>query len=691
MNELCIKSANGTNSESDRQYIQDEIDQLNTEIDRISATTKFNEIYLLNGSIGKGEQPTENTGITVTEDGISIVSSNSINGRQTVRYISSSYGLQSANSYAMVNSASVGDGLSLYDLDDTDGVQIMYVTFDLDDSSTNSTADSSATNKIKQEGTMQISNDASLAELLTNTIVPNAVKSILSTYSPLFNYLSGSTIKMGLTIKDDSTSSEKAHLQVGCGVSLDDNSVSSKNRLYYMLSVNAYQFKDKNNNFTDKCREDLEVTIVHEIMHSFMNETLTNGMIGVTNDYKVDSSVKFPNWFIEGMAQTAAGGYYSGNDFLNNMGIKSNYNENAISSILSTYALSNANDGYSQYGTGYLACMYLGYLVGGAKEDDDGNIIIDEDSIRTGLSQIIYEINQGESLEKEIIKYANVSSLNEFENNFATNAAKFVVALNKAVGSGRGGLIGGLSTTDSILPDKNSDTVSLFGLVDTYQMITNIYPDGYEVFTGGTKSEDSNRAGYTVFNYIAAGGNGGTGGGSGTGGTGGTGGGSGTGGNGGISGSGVSGNLTIRPSNIATSSGRRHYGPLILQVGADGTESNQISIYIDAMNAKSLGVLSVNVTTQELATQSIETVANAIAKVSEQRAQLGSYQNRLEHTVKNLGNVVENTTASESLIRDTDMASEMVKFVNSNIIRQVGQSILAQANQSNTGVLALLG
>jgi flagellin len=416
-----------------------------------------------------------------------------------------------------------------------------------------------------------------------------------------------------------------------------------------------------------------------------MNETLTNGMIGVNNDYKFDSSVKFPNWFIEGMAQTAAGGYYSGNDFLYNMGIKSNYNEAAVSKALSDYALSDYTNGYSQYGTGYLACMYLGYLAGGAKEDDDGNIIIDEKSIKTGLSQIIYEINQGASLEKEIKNYANVSSLDEFENNFATNAAEFVVALNKAVGSGRGGLVGNLSTTDSILPDVADNTVSLFGLKQDFKRVDNIYPDGYEVFTGGTKSEDSNRAGYTVFNYIGVGGNGGTGGGSGTGGTGGTG------GNGGTSGSGVSGNSTIRSSNVATSSGRRHYGPLILQVGADGTESNQISIYIDAMNAKSLGLLSVNVTTQKLAVQSIETVANAIAKVSEQRAQLGSYQNRLEHTVKNLGNVVENTTASESLIRDTDMASEMVKFVNSNIIKQVGQSILAQANQSNTGVLALLG
>ncbi len=87
---------------------------------------------------------------------------------------------------------------------------------------------------------------------------------------------------------------------------------------------------------------------------------------------------------------------------------------------------------------------------------------------------------------------------------------------------------------------------------------------------------------------------------------------------------------------------------------------------------------------------------NAFAKgalqvVSEQRSDLGAIQNRLEHTIKNLDNVVENTTAAESQIRDTDMATEMVKYSNNNILTQAGQAMLAQANQSNQGVLSLLG
>ncbi len=83
-------------------------------------------------------------------------------------------------------------------------------------------------------------------------------------------------------------------------------------------------------------------------------------------------------------------------------------------------------------------------------------------------------------------------------------------------------------------------------------------------------------------------------------------------------------------------------------------------------------------------------VKEAIKTVSKQRSDLGAVQNRLEHTINNLDNVVENTTSAESQIRDTDMATEMVKYSNNNILAQAGQAMLAQANQSNQGVLSLL-
>ena len=123
------------------------------------------------------------------------------------------------------------------------------------------------------------------------------------------------------------------------------------------------------------------------------------------------------------------------------------------------------------------------------------------------------------------------------------------------------------------------------------------------------------------------------------------------------------------------------------------TASNdQVKQYvIDTTTPPTGGVTMLKVSTQELAQSSIAVVKTAIKNVSTMRSALGAIQNRLEHTIKNLDNVVENTTAAESQIRDTDMATEMVRYSNNNILAQAGQSMLAQANQANQGVLSLLG
>ena len=129
---------------------------------------------------------------------------------------------------------------------------------------------------------------------------------------------------------------------------------------------------------------------------------------------------------------------------------------------------------------------------------------------------------------------------------------------------------------------------------------------------------------------------------------------------------------------------------LNLHVGADSESTNKISIAIDSMSAKGIGVNGLDVSTEAGATNSIDTIKDAIQKVSSQRSSLGAVQNRLEHTINNLDNVSENTTSAESRIRDTDMAKEMVNYSKNNILAQAGQSMLAQANQSNQGVLSLL-
>ena len=127
--------------------------------------------------------------------------------------------------------------------------------------------------------------------------------------------------------------------------------------------------------------------------------------------------------------------------------------------------------------------------------------------------------------------------------------------------------------------------------------------------------------------------------------------------------------IACKDSNEIAGGGAIGNGDGTLQVWADGEDASKVT---------------------ENITKTVSSIKSAIQCVSEQRSRLGATQNRLEHTVNNLNNVVENTTSAESAIRDTDMASEMVKYSNNNILAQAGQAMLAQANQSNQGVLSLL-
>jgi len=111
---------------------------------------------------------------------------------------------------------------------------------------------------------------------------------------------------------------------------------------------------------------------------------------------------------------------------------------------------------------------------------------------------------------------------------------------------------------------------------------------------------------------------------------------------------------------------------------------------IDPMNTSILGIDGVDASTVEGANHAMEAVKGALQKVSANRSKIGAQQNRLEHIIANEENVVENTTAAESRIRDTDMAKEMVRYSNINILEQVGNAMMTQANQSNQGVLNLL-
>ena len=146
-------------------------------------------------------------------------------------------------------------------------------------------------------------------------------------------------------------------------------------------------------------------------------------------------------------------------------------------------------------------------------------------------------------------------------------------------------------------------------------------------------------------------------------------------------------------SSLGLSSGSSVAGGgrgLNLQIGDTADSFNQLTVRVDSMSSKSLGINGIDVGTQAGAKQAVDVIKAAINKVSSTRGDLGAAQNRLEHTISNLNVTTENMTAAESRIRDVDMAKEMMNYTKNNILVQASQSMLAQANQTPQGVLQLL-
>ena len=129
---------------------------------------------------------------------------------------------------------------------------------------------------------------------------------------------------------------------------------------------------------------------------------------------------------------------------------------------------------------------------------------------------------------------------------------------------------------------------------------------------------------------------------------------------------------------------------LALQIGDTGDDFNNLTVSVGSMSSKALGLDTIDVSNQSSAKNAIKTIKDAINTVSSTRGDLGALQNRLEHTINNLGVTSENMTAAESRIRDVDMAKEMMNYTKNNILVQSSQAMLAQANQLPQGVLQLL-
>ncbi|MBO4915172.1 MAG: hypothetical protein J5449_08195 [Oscillospiraceae bacterium] len=141
---------------------------------------------------------------------------------------------------------------------------------------------------------------------------------------------------------------------------------------------------------------------------------------------------------------------------------------------------------------------------------------------------------------------------------------------------------------------------------------------------------------------------------------------------------------------LATGGSSGGAGALSLQIGDTAEDYNSVWVSVEDMHTTALGIKSVDVSTQNGASEAMKSIKEAINKVSDARGGLGALQNKLEHTIGNLGVMRENIQNAESLIRDTDVAEQMMSYTKNNILNQSAQAMLAQANQLPQGVMQLL-
>jgi len=567
-NELVIKAANGTLSDSDREDINKELVQLKEAIDQVSTNTKFNELDVFPA-----------TGVAPELASTTVVNT---------------YELEFApGGEVSIKHTSQGEGVGSI-------------------------------------GAINTGN--ALADKIAGEFVPNAVNQILGTFSSLADAIPGTKytgdnadkLKMAMQVKYvDGPSGKLAYVKASFKGADQELSKMS-------LTVDASDFTEEDvKNNTPKMGM-LESTIAHEMMHAVMDAATPQRMApGGTEDY--------PHWYVEGSAQLTGGGFTTGwNDTLKNI-LKGSGTEAQKDQQITDYLKKYTVDS-REYGHGYLAAAYLGHLLSGKTSADD----VTKDTIAAGTNALFKELLKDENKNKSFEEIVNgllgaggsgmtLAKVKNAINTGNDGGTEFVRKLTQASIDGAGSVIaaGGLNAAATEILGNSTDPSPIY-----------IDPES----------------------------------------------------------------IKIENLNKAPASGLYD---VLIQAGAESDVSNKIHFSLFRMTAKDLGLDGVGVTpeeteegeanvvvhsmlTKENATESIDIFKNAINLVSGVRSYYGAIQNRMEHTIRNLDNVVENTTAAEARLRDTDMAAEMVKYAKDNILLQAGQSMMAQANQSNNGILQIL-
>lgn len=568
MNELATQAANGTNSESDRQSIQDEINQLTTEIDRVAETTKFNEIYLLKGN---ADGTSSDMKIAAHDAGLA--------GKLTDNGSTATFKLDKA-------------------LEDGDKVKIAGNEYTIGG------AGSGSTGNILKLSEMNSSTDgyAKLADLNTaalcagDTFTYDGEEYTLTNKITLddITWANNDTFKIGEHFYKiaASNNADSAHDGI-TSTSAEEITIKDAQKKIAEALANGDQVYADKFATTDETGAALNVTKSTQLVSEYGKNEIS--MAGIKNDNLLSYAKK-------ATGDTTITGFKEGDkytkDGVTTIGVTDPQSAKDIYDKISALA----KDGTKTVTIGKAgdtnAKTYK--IISDNDEEDAG-------SYKLHMDSILAMIHDG-----DIVKVD-------------TGTEQTVIG-------------------DIGVPENDSQAKTI-SAKEAYAMMAEELQKASSIGTDDGKAAEVTNKG--------------------------------------------DGTFTIKKGSAEVKDGLS----FTLHVGSDADMTNKIQVDVDAMSAAGLGIQGIEVDGNDVtnATYAIDAIADAISKVSAQRSALGAVQNRLEHTIANLDNVVENTTAAESRIRDTDMAEEMVEYSKNNILAQAGQSMLAQANQSNQGVLSLLG
>ena len=311
-----------------------------------------------------------------------------------------------------------------------------------------------------------------LLKELRDTIIPQAVTSLLNRFPKTFAHLKEQEIGMGIALNSNPKTSFVAsfYANYGCTPGEPDKPLSSMYGL--TISYGRLAWKTGKHTLPYSSRNELESHVAHEMMHALMSESLTCGFYGI--NASLDKAEQFPKWFTEGVAEVAGGGARRIWQEINNKYILKQLENKYVVGFLENNPLTGEKD-LSTYQTGYLAVMYLAYLA-------DGGQSMTSDSLAAGLDMLMSEIHSGKTLD-QVIKDNSQNQFNgleDFQAKFVStnsNVVDFSTKLLNAIGKGRGSLLTSNYCDEDLLINQQQDTPLFWMYMGAKDTWTNTYND----------------------------------------------------------------------------------------------------------------------------------------------------------------------------------------------------------------------